>query len=1007
MGKSTKKLLLGGASFAVIGMFMAPALAQEQMETIVVTGQRAALESAQKMKQNSTEIVDSIVAEDIGKLPDRSITEVLQRVSGVTIGHTYTDIGGHTDPEHFAVEGNGVAVRGLTYVLSEINGRDSFTANGGRSLSFEDVSPELMAGVDVYKNPSASQIEGAIGGLVNLRTVMPLDIDGMRVSGSIGGSWGELPAGRIHPQGSVMFSDRWNTRIGEIGVLVDLAYSESATRTDGIEVYPYYPRTKGVIAGNDSNDSWIPDGQTVWVSAGGMSSWRSLWFNRLRRGNYAAVQWRPTENLETSFTFFRSSYKFHWDENGLFSQNDPYHIVPVAGTTFTTQKIDDKNSILVAGDMTNVTNGGVSFGDDTRTSMRHSVTSDYSWKTTWNVTDKLVVKSDLQMVDADTNNSDMTVGLGIQMPWQKFDLRGSLPTATVDQAYMTNPANYYWAFTMDGLGRAKGKEYSWATDAEYTFDGGFFKTLRVGGRIVDRQATTELSQPGNGYHWDWVTQTWALGWGTPRLAYLSEFPADSFTYTFPRFFNGKTSLPSNVLFPSYSVTNGWPDSFAKIQAIRTQLCGWCSWTPAALGDPSGVNKQHEQTYAGYAAVKFGSETMLGVPFDGEAGVRIVQTHDKAAGFYNISQYPSSGGSAPPGAYVSFAGASTPVNVSQNFMDVLPSLNLRFHLSDELQARFAVAKAISRPDFSSLQAYTSLGSSYDNTTLKQKFTGTANGNPNLKPTDSTQIDLGLEWYFSSSGHITGALFYKALHDVVINQVFSATANDTAGTAHAFTVTGPINGADGEVKGFEVDYQQYFEDYLPDMFKGLGMAANATFVDSHRDLYTPVTGKYCNATAGGETTGQTDNLNLNLNGCDTDGRTFSNLPLQQLSRWAYNVTLLYERGPVSGRMAYSWRSKYLMGVNVNPTQGSNGLNTDTTSATYGQANLNYGLPIYGAAYGTLDGGLFYKLGEHVTFGVEAQNILDATYKELMQQHIGFHTFAYYDSGRSFSGTVRITF
>ncbi|MBW8901483.1 MAG: TonB-dependent receptor plug domain-containing protein, partial [Massilia sp.] len=97
---------------------------------VVVTGQRAALQSAQKIKQNSDEIVDSIVADDIGKLPDRSVTEVLQRVVGVTIDRTMAK----GDPEHYSVEGLGVNVRGLSYVRSELNGCDSFSANGGRAL---------------------------------------------------------------------------------------------------------------------------------------------------------------------------------------------------------------------------------------------------------------------------------------------------------------------------------------------------------------------------------------------------------------------------------------------------------------------------------------------------------------------------------------------------------------------------------------------------------------------------------------------------------------------------------------------------------------------------------------------------------------------------------------------------------------------------------------------------------------------------------------------------------
>ncbi len=101
--------------------------ADEQVEELLVSGQRASIQSAQDVKRNSAVVVDSIVAEDIGKLPDRSVTEALQRVPGVTVGR-YTN----NDAEHPAAEGSGVAVRGLTQVRSELNGRDVFSAASGR-----------------------------------------------------------------------------------------------------------------------------------------------------------------------------------------------------------------------------------------------------------------------------------------------------------------------------------------------------------------------------------------------------------------------------------------------------------------------------------------------------------------------------------------------------------------------------------------------------------------------------------------------------------------------------------------------------------------------------------------------------------------------------------------------------------------------------------------------------------------------------------------------------------
>src|SRR5690606_23690438 len=141
------------------------------VEALGGTAQRRIIMSAQAIKRDADQIVDSIVATDIGKLPDRSVTEALQRIPGVSI----TRFKELNDPEHLSAVGSGVMVRGLTMVRSELNGRDSFTGDGGRALSFQVVPPELLQRVDVYKNQSADLIEGGIGGTVNLITKKPFD----------------------------------------------------------------------------------------------------------------------------------------------------------------------------------------------------------------------------------------------------------------------------------------------------------------------------------------------------------------------------------------------------------------------------------------------------------------------------------------------------------------------------------------------------------------------------------------------------------------------------------------------------------------------------------------------------------------------------------------------------------------------------------------------------------------------------------------------------------------
>ena len=174
---SHKHWLIGSSVGAIMLSMSFAATAQDtgpddlDDDEIVATGIRQSLENAQAIKRNADTFVDSITASDIGALPDRSVLEAIQRVPGVSISR----FGAGDDPDHFSVEGSGVVIRGLDFVRSEFNGRDTFSANNGRALGFQDVPPELVGGVDVFKNQTADMIEGGISGVVNLRTLKPFD----------------------------------------------------------------------------------------------------------------------------------------------------------------------------------------------------------------------------------------------------------------------------------------------------------------------------------------------------------------------------------------------------------------------------------------------------------------------------------------------------------------------------------------------------------------------------------------------------------------------------------------------------------------------------------------------------------------------------------------------------------------------------------------------------------------------------------------------------------------
>ena len=958
----------------------------QKVETVVVSGRRAALESAQRIKQNSDEIVDSIVADDIGKLPDQSVTEVLQRIVGVTIDRTMSK----GDPEHYSVEGSSVNIRGLSYVRSEVNGRDTFSANGGRALNFEDVPPELLAGVDVYKNPSASQIEGSIGGLVNLRTALPFDYNGFKGSLTAVGKYNDL-TGKWSPSASGLIANSWTTDIGKVGMLLSLAHSNSKTRNDKWQIEPYYK-----IDGTH----WVPKG----------AQWREENFDRDRNGLYGALQWKKND-IESSLTYFQSKYQMQWDENALFAQTNPWNIVIGSDAKY------DANNVFVSGTLTQPADGGVNFGADTRYMKRNSKTRDLGWNLKWRANDKWSFSTDLQIVKSDTKGFDSTVATGLLMPKEVLDLTGSTPRVVFDAsdlAALQNKANYYWAFTMEHLDRSKAEQKAWRADGKFNFDHAVLQDLTFGIRLTDRDAATTKTVPD--YNWSAITQTWQRGWDISGLAYLSDprFNAPTRLHTFDNFFGGQKVPP--IYVPAVSLAKEYPTSYTALHKYHDILCaeqtaaqGWGSgcaaWAPASFGtSPAGDNEQHERTQAAYAQLRF-DLTDSGAPIDGNVGLRAVRTEMKATGYtvfnYNPGITPQPGQTVTGVPVPVIASFAAPTSAEQSYVNVLPSLNLRFKASDKLQFRAAIARGVSRPDFSDMQAYTSMELTTTKRTVGNNLiidavnlSGSASGNPLLKPVKSTQLDLTGEWYFAKNGSLTLALFNKQLSDIIVRQSATTVLRDGAGNPLNFTVTSPVNGSKGHARGFELAFQRYF-DMLPGWMSGLGVQANYTYVDSKTKPYNPVLTPFC---AGTST--NADNLNLNINGCDTDGRTFGNLPLTNLSKNAYNLALLYDWGPLSARVAYSWRSKYLQGVNVNGTRGGDGRLSDATGVAFA-------LPTWSDAEGHVDAGLNYRFSDKFSLGVEAQNLNNEKARQLMQQNIGLMTRAVNYNGRRYSVTASYSF
>ena len=208
--------LLGGASAVALTALAAPAAAQDadQMEEMVVTGIRSSLNNALLEKREADSLVEIILAEDIGKLPDQNLAEVLENITGVQITRT-------------AGVGTNVQIRGTDDNRVEINGVSTVGSGTGRSgIDFEDINASIIAGLEVIKSPEASTIEGSVGGTINLRTIRPLDLDETLASVRIQGENSNL-SNSTSPRFSAAVGKSWENASGqEIGFVLSGSYTE-------------------------------------------------------------------------------------------------------------------------------------------------------------------------------------------------------------------------------------------------------------------------------------------------------------------------------------------------------------------------------------------------------------------------------------------------------------------------------------------------------------------------------------------------------------------------------------------------------------------------------------------------------------------------------------------------------------------------------------------------------------------------------------------------------------
>jgi TonB-dependent receptor len=330
-------------------------------DDIIITGVRRALESAQQIKKNAPTVVDSITATDIGAFPDQSAAGAIQRIPGVSVNRLQSA----DDSTHPSGEPTQVLVRGLTFVRTEFNGRDSFSADAARGLQFNDVSPELLAGIDAYKNQTADMIEGGLAGTVNLRTRLPFDQKGLVVAGNVKLNYGDRLK-KWTPEYSGLVSYSFDTEAGRFGILGDFAWSHVVTRTesvimDKIDTYCSSGSTNGSLPNGTpaaviGSDGTIPCTSNVfggsgWAFAPDGIRYSQTDYDRHRRGLALAGQYENLDGtVRATVEYIDSKYHNAWIEHASHAVLD--------GNYYGTPAFNPRGTSILAGSQ------GLTFGPD-------------------------------------------------------------------------------------------------------------------------------------------------------------------------------------------------------------------------------------------------------------------------------------------------------------------------------------------------------------------------------------------------------------------------------------------------------------------------------------------------------------------------------------------------------------------------------------------------------------------------------------------------------------------
>ena len=976
LGSAIRFSLMSGVACAAI--MAAPVFAQQtqvgaEEGDIVVEGIRATIQGSIDEKQQSTQVFDALSADEIGDLPALSIGEALETLTGAS---SHREQGGATE----------ISIRGLGPYLGStvVNGRAASNGSGDRSVNFSQFPSELFNKVGIYKTQSANMIEGGVAGQIVLDSVSPLDFGKRRFQAELKGSYNpqnfdiakDQRFQDIGYRGTVSYIDQFDLGDGQVGI--SLGYSRNHTTnpeqearvSDTVNYCRNDPTSTTAGVGDDANcNTTRPDlaGTEDFVTARNSYTYRQNITEDKRDSFFGTLELAPNADFKATFDFQYSDRVFSEHRNDLvFSEglriddiNDPLNrqlnyplIVGDFGALqqFTGETALETNSEY-AERAERYYGGGIAL--EYQVTDRLKLSGDASYSQTKRTEESTQVRMRIQNgIDIFGNTNQYPVAIesdgssqNDRVEWANLiQQNGSQTFNVVVQNFDVNDHGLFAdsARTRVTLGQNRYNSiFGLRGDLEYTSDG-FFSSFDAGFRY---QNLIYRDTPGGlvGSSRQEVTYSNAA-LAAANQQCRTAFPESGFLSSV----SGGNALITNVDAAGNVI--GSTNTFASFDTL-------CLVQTMEALDPRGIafdengvpiypdgnfdsisnNDVNEKTWAGYVQANFKGD-LGSLPVRGNLGVRVVKTTVSSKGFSGtLTATPVVGG----GFTISVNNASlVEISDENSYTKFLPSFNVVADFSDTLQGRFAVFRALSRPDPSALgygRNFSAVTDTDASSISEIVGSATADGNPRLNPLMSWNADVALEWYPNPDTILAGGLYYKRFNGGFESVGQFETFVVNAQPFEALVVTQQTTDKTSEIYGFELTAAHRFS-WLPAPLDGLGFKLSYNYAESNFE--------------------NQDGLLGSVGTVQADGTVIYNealIPpanLFGLSKHVLSAQIYYQIGDLDLQGVYKYRSSYFQQF-------------------FGDSS---GRLRYTDASGVFEARISYKLTDNVRFSLEGINLFN---------------------------------